>query len=369
MKYNPDVFSRLPELLAKLSSLKPPSPREENLFQIGGRGHYENPTSQLLEFFLDASRGHGFGSVILDVLLEAAKISPGTIDTQMSYWTSHEVVTDEALRNDRMDLILESESWVIVIENKIRHDVINDFDAYARFAQSKRKKSVLILLSARKVGLPPGWNDLNWKDLIQAIRSKLELGSIDLGQGKWPLFLREFLDNVEAECSRNGSMDQALFDFSVEHFSGLYQAQDVFQNFLSEIQIRWTNSFRDMENVVVRDSRIERMWQGKVGGGWQCIPIRFLLERPAMEIVLKVFPSGRFGINLYPRSVQGVDLEQLRLVYKDSRKIEAEKGYLACIVADSDDLQFAEAISFARSAIIDFQKLCSESHKSRCLEN
>jgi hypothetical protein len=356
MKFDSDEFVRLTTLLESLKHLKNSGPREENLFQIGGRGHYENPTTQLLEFFLDASRGHGFGSTILDVLLETAHIEPGVIDTKLNYWTAHEVVTDEAQRKDRMDLIIGSESWVIVIENKIRHEAINDFGAYARFGQGKHKKFALILLSVRKEVPPQGWNSLNWSDLINAVRTRLKGTSIDAGHGKWLLFLREFLDNVENECSGGCKLDQELFDFSVKNSKALFQAQEVFQNFLNEIRIRWASSFQSLENVVVQESKIERIWQGNGGGGWRCIPIRFFLEQPAMEIVLKVFPSGKFGINLYPNSMVGVTLEQIKIHFIEPCRVEQEKGYLACIVADRDDLSFDVAYENVLSAIEFFQR-------------
>lgn len=351
----------LAELLAKLKKISPTIQQEENLFQIGGRGHYENPTSQLLEFFLDASRGHGFGSTVLDALLEAVQVNPATINTKLKYWTTHEVVTNEVQRQDRMDLVLESDAWVIVIENKIRHDAINDFDAYARFAESKQKTKVLILLSVRKEDSPAGWKSLSWKDLIEAIRSKLALRSIDAGQGKWFHFLREFLSNVESECSGIGHMDQEIFKFSETNAKELFQAQDIFQNYLNEIRVRWTNSFMKMEQVEGLNSRIERMWQWKDGTDWRCIPIRFLLQQPALEIVLKVFPSGRYGINLYPRPSNGVTQEQLRVRFSEPYQVKDEKGYLACICADQQvDLTLDEALTKAIGAIETLRQLCLE---------
>lgn len=351
MNHNHEDAKQLTERLDKLKSLKSSNPREENLFQIGGRGHYENPTTQILEFFLNKNRGHGFNTLILDALLETAQVVPGTIKTQMPYWTTHEVVVDIPSQQDRMDLVLESDSWVIVIENKIRHWAANDFKAYESFANNKKKEVVLIILSIREEK-QPRWHSLKWKDLIKAIRYKIELHSSEVGKEKWPLFLHEFLTNVEDECSGVCKMDNELFESCLSNSKELFHAQEVFQNFLSEIQSRWENSFNQMDSVKVKASKSEGMWQGKYGGGWRCIPIRFILDQPDMEIVLKVYSTGTFGINLYPRLGIGLTQEMLTEIFSDPYQVTKENGYLACICADrQSNLSIKAALTEAQSAI------------------
>lgn len=141
-------------------------------------------------------------------------------------------------------------------------------------------------------------------------------------------------------------MDQRLFDFSKEHFSELFQAKEVFQGYLEEIRTRWRKSFEGLENVVIRDSRVEGIWGGEKYG-WQCIPIRFVFQRPDLEIVLKVSTTGRYGLNLYPKASIGLEKEQLQARFPNAKAISNEKGYLACIVADNDDL--AQEIAFAQA--------------------
>jgi hypothetical protein len=240
---------------------------------------------------------------------------------------------------------------VIVIENKIRHWAANHFEVYESFAKNKQKKMVLILLSVREES-QSHWHSLKWKDLIEAIRYKVAFHSSEVGKGKWPLFLHEFLTNVEDECSGVCKMDDELFDFSLGNAKELFQAQDVFQNFLSEIQARWDRSLNSMDSVKVKASKTEGMWQGKDGGGWRCIPIRFILDQPNMEIVLKVFSTGTYGINLYPRVNNELTLEQLREQFRYPYQVTAENGYLACICADrQSDLSLNAAFTEAQSAI------------------
>lgn len=43
----------LEELLTRLKSLPVAEKSETNIFSVGARGHYENPVSDLLAFFID----------------------------------------------------------------------------------------------------------------------------------------------------------------------------------------------------------------------------------------------------------------------------------------------------------------------------
>lgn len=48
----------LEELLTRLKSLPVAEKSETNIFSVGARGHYENPVSDLLAFFIDPDTGY-----------------------------------------------------------------------------------------------------------------------------------------------------------------------------------------------------------------------------------------------------------------------------------------------------------------------
>lgn len=51
----------------------PPEP-ETTIFSIGGRGYYENPTTDMLAFFFDPSAPHNFGEAIIQVFFDCLNI-------------------------------------------------------------------------------------------------------------------------------------------------------------------------------------------------------------------------------------------------------------------------------------------------------
>ena len=58
------------ELIKEVTKIKLPD-LEKTIFSIGGRGHYENPTSDILAFYLDPEAEHQLGSLVLDSLFLA----------------------------------------------------------------------------------------------------------------------------------------------------------------------------------------------------------------------------------------------------------------------------------------------------------
>ena len=59
------------ELIKEVTKIELPD-LEKTIFSIGGRGHYENPTSDILAFYPnDPEAEHQLGSLVLDSLFSA----------------------------------------------------------------------------------------------------------------------------------------------------------------------------------------------------------------------------------------------------------------------------------------------------------
>lgn len=61
-------LEQLRALLTKAERFYQPE-REPSIFALGGRGYYENPTTDLLAFFLDPAQVHGLEECFLTALL------------------------------------------------------------------------------------------------------------------------------------------------------------------------------------------------------------------------------------------------------------------------------------------------------------
>ena len=112
------------QLLAGFRALPQRMTRPRTLLQIAGVAHLEVVSSNLLAFYLDPQAGHGFDTLLLDALLTFLPDAP---EARENVRVEREVQT---AKGNRLDLLLSCDSFVLGIENKINHSVINPFDDY-----------------------------------------------------------------------------------------------------------------------------------------------------------------------------------------------------------------------------------------------
>ncbi len=100
------------KLVQELKKFTPPF-IEKNIFSIGGRGHYENPISDILSFFIDPQDQHGMGDVFLRAFFHSLDECPETL--HLNSTPRREELTKTG---NRLDIVIESDNWILVIENK-----------------------------------------------------------------------------------------------------------------------------------------------------------------------------------------------------------------------------------------------------------
>lgn len=143
------------------------SKTEATFLSIGGRGYYENPASDLLQFFLVPSNAHGLNTLFIDALLTVANTSVKS-DSLKTLTVQREVLTEN---NNRIDLRLKTEGWIMLIENKIWHEQVNPFEDYKNLAEQKRRatdEKFFIILSPSGHSNQSGWVGLSYAQLIPA---------------------------------------------------------------------------------------------------------------------------------------------------------------------------------------------------------
>lgn len=193
---------------------------ETTIFSIGSRGYYENPTTDILAFFCDPSGEHKLGALVLSALLES--LSLPELKTQLSNAPAREVVTQT---NSRIDLLLESDDWVMVIENKIYHEQNNPFDSYEAYVQQgifRDKTPIFVVLSPMgdSPNEYPQWQGLSYPTLIEKLKTKLAEYFISHPLSKWIVLLRDFLLHLENILMDSKHL-QANTDFILNNYQEL----------------------------------------------------------------------------------------------------------------------------------------------------
>ena len=122
----------LETLLNEFARLPTHEDRPLTFMEIAGYPHYENVCSNILEFFLDSQKQHGLGTLVLDALLDVGDIAPSNEGMGGNLSVEREVYTDAG---NRIDVLIESDTHAILIENKIYAGVKNPLADYADYLE------------------------------------------------------------------------------------------------------------------------------------------------------------------------------------------------------------------------------------------
>ncbi|RCW91821.1 PD-(D/E)XK nuclease family protein [Marinomonas foliarum] len=246
------------QLIALIDGFKqfPQIKRETTLFDIGSRGHFENPMTEVLSFFCNTTEVHGMNDLVISSIVSL--IRQNAIYESLQYAQAHgkpqrEVTTKN---NKRIDLLLNSDEWVIAIESKVNHQQINPFDEYEAYVDSlirtkkavnkdndltdeTEKQAVFVILSpdgkVDNVHLHPRWCGISFQQLVNEIKKRLQQHFFDAPFNKWYLVLKDFLLHLE-NLVNDEEQNSAQEEFVLTHLGEISQAWNLLKNTLQSVQ-------------------------------------------------------------------------------------------------------------------------------------
>lgn len=288
-------------LLDELSRIPTPAKREPNLFSIGARGHYENPISDLLAFFLNPNADHNLESLVLETLLECLpegdQLSASLINDIQREVTTH--------NSSRLDLLLESEEWVMALENKIWHQLNNPFTDYesflAKYHEGKQKLLVVLSPSGKS---PVGWYGVAYHDFLNHLTPKLGQAFVTTPFNKWLILLREFLLHLESLMAVSDIPTQTAA-FVLSHLNDIQQMQDLKNRVVKELQAQCVRHLEEQCGA----QEFEVGTRLHTWAGYPALRFGFTHWKSDSDVVL--FLDGReghrFAINYYACGLKGAE--------------------------------------------------------------
>ena len=201
------------------------SSAEATFLSIGGRGYYENPASDLLQFFLVPKNAHGLNTLFIDALLEVTgkSVNSESLETLT-------VEREKSTKNrKRIDLLLKAEGWIMLIENKIWHEQINPFEDYKKLAESQKRlndKIFFVILSPSGYSSEDKWTGLSYRKFIDIIQKRLDQCVNDLKASKWWHFAQDFIHHLDQELYGK-TMTPEEIKFAQENFEALSEAEQL----------------------------------------------------------------------------------------------------------------------------------------------
>lgn len=213
-----DVALRLPRIGKK--------PRK-NIFDILGIKNKETINSRILGYFFNSKEDHGFGTLFFDAFLELCS-TKGEFEVENfvgDYLVKTEETTSKAARkSDKqkfIDISIDGESWSLIIENKLHHNLNNPLDAYWDHKARDFEHILGIVLSLKpyskedcksKKGLQ--FINITHAELIHQVQLNLNLGN---GLSSTSLhYLNEYVKTIQSQYK--DKQDETIMNNIVEAF-------------------------------------------------------------------------------------------------------------------------------------------------------
>ncbi|SFV69974.1 hypothetical protein MNB_SV-13-1311 [hydrothermal vent metagenome] len=190
------------KLLEKFQNLSK-STYSQTIFDVAGYPHYENVASNILAFFLNPNNEHGLDMLVLSSLLSLVDINN---TNQTNVQVSREKQT---LNNGRIDIVVETDSLIIGIENKIYAHLTNDFEDYSNSIKqwANGREVIKIILGIKKEQEPSEFKSITYDRLFTKVRERLGR-YVTTSSQKWLLYFIDFMNTIEQLQGGNMEFDE-----------------------------------------------------------------------------------------------------------------------------------------------------------------
>ena len=253
MEVSKDKLEKYKRLIQEYDELEPIPEYIPTIFEISGYPHYENVMSNVLQFFFSSDYDHGFSSLFVEALLNASKkdldnFNPSDLSVQS---VEREYPTNEG---NRIDLVIETETYCVVIEHKIFAPFNNDMQEYESTIASKPdKENIFIALAKGDKKKPSNWESHNFELITYETFFKeleLKLGSqIASADSKILMYISDYITTIRNLNKRTNMSEEFLKFLSSnrDEIESLYQ--HAFKDFKKEIE----DKAKDIEKHVNLD--------------------------------------------------------------------------------------------------------------------
>jgi hypothetical protein len=245
--------------------------KELTLFDVGTRGHFENPTTELLSFFLDSAKEHKLENCFFKGLQDLLS-NKGILSSLGSLQSVETEVS--TVKGNRIDLLLETDGTLVIVECKIYHEQNNPFADYSSYGEQRIRdnkrddeqekdlvKLVLCLDGNISDQLKTNdvkcnrWHGISYQELVEAIESHLSKALLDNPYNKWGLFAREFLLHLK-ELDNMGEISKDEINFLKENLKAFTDLNAyIYDNLMPKIgeKIRTDLNKSNLENFVCKE--------------------------------------------------------------------------------------------------------------------
>lgn len=255
--------------------------KEKNIFDIGTRGFYENPFTDVLSYILSSKSEYKGRNIFLKHLLKDCFPEEVVNSFIEKCYTTTQHITG---LGNRIDLILYNDQYLILFENKIFHPLNNPLDDYAQDITSKypHLEKYFVIMSYKSEQVPKDWKYINIQHAFYKI---LKDSSASLND-KWDFFINDFL--LQFSDKNKLKMEQDITEFIEGNFSQILDAKDRLDHYIEGLA-------KQIENK----TPIRRYYINNKNWARREIAIRFYPFHDEDNITLIFQADGKLNVSLY----------------------------------------------------------------------
>lgn len=265
MEKDESRLEKFKELLNTFNELPPKPVYEPTYLELCSypRHRFEEICSRLLRFFMDKNGPHGVGSLFIDSLIE---IYRSKFESDAIFGKSNTLIAETEVKttnDNRIDLVITSDDFVICVENKIWAQRDNPFDDYFNYIESIKgdRNAFYIILSMGGSEDPEGskkqFKVIFYSEFIEKIKEKIGMYLINCNR-KYLSVLTDwfqYLENKGGLMSNFSEEERAFFQKNDDKISKLIARRS---EFLNEKRIEQSN----------RIAIIKKLLEQKESYGW-----------------------------------------------------------------------------------------------------
>ena len=242
------------ELQVMLEALPDPLPHFPTFLEIAGYPHYENVCSNILKFYFNPNANHGFRDLLIKTFLQTLNYSDIVIPPFNEIEVKREVTTS----NGRIDILIIAPEWIIAIENKIYHVLINDLIEYSDFLDKKFKgrKIIKVVLSLKEEleNLSGGFVNVTYKDFLPQV----DRGLFGMGISRdtpYKIYFQHFMTTI-TNLYKPVNMEKHEIDFLINNqdkISNLLALNQKLSLYINQRAQKIKNSINNLDPLVSKD--------------------------------------------------------------------------------------------------------------------
>ncbi len=248
---------------------------EQTFMQLTDYPHLENVCSNVLAFFFDTAETHNFRSLFIKSLLECAGADANCRSAEC---IEREVATD---KGNRIDIFIETDKYLIAIENKVFSGLNNPLADYAehtyKLSRTNDKETLFILLTLKDESVGgSAFINVTYAKLFASIRKKLG-AYVVTANTKWIVILNDFIRTIE-ELQGGVILDREFIEFYNENKADIDVLLKAKRNLTKSLKAK----LQAVMNMVSIDSPLT---EGKFSISYDdCSAEYYLTHKSMMEI-------------------------------------------------------------------------------------